>query len=324
MIPEHIRRSGTPGALVIVSLYTVVAAGALWVGDGLPTAVRIPLALPVLLFAPGYAVVTALLPVTRRTAAAAGDVESPKERPEAGLSPVERGILAVVASIAVVPMVAFAVAVVVGVELGPILAGVAGVTVSASAVGLLRSPADTLAGGRRESGHDVDWTAGLTDTVTLLAVGITVVLLVASAAVAFVGSGGPTATEFYLANDPDAGDDPTYDLRIEHESDDRQRYTVVIATGGAGDPVELDRRSTVVGPDETAAETYRADPGELEANATLLFLLYEGDAPADPDPGSAHRVLKLSNVTTGQTDGPSVLERGGVPAAVEGAAARIR
>jgi len=45
--------------LIAVSSYTVFVAGALLWFD-LPTAVRLPLALPVVLFTPGYAVVTAL------------------------------------------------------------------------------------------------------------------------------------------------------------------------------------------------------------------------------------------------------------------------
>lgn len=309
MTTERTRRSGTSTALLAVGLYALVAAAVLGWVDGLPAAVRVPLALPLLIFAPGYAVVTALFPTTGPTGTEADDEERlPERRAQAGLSPVERGVLAVVASVAVVPMVALVAAVTVGVVLAPILAGVAGVTVVAAAVGLVRSPgAGAVPEAPRDAGPDVDWTARLSDTVTLLAVGVAAVLLVASAAVAFVGSpdGGP-GTEFYLAGGPTDGDDPAYDLRIDHEADDRQRYTVVVAAASAGDLTELDRFSTTVGPGETASETYSLDPDAVESDEELLFLLYEGDAPATPDRDGAHRVLELSDVPSEDAASSSV------------------
>jgi hypothetical protein len=70
----------------------------------------------------------------------------------------------------------------------------------------------------------------------------------------------------------------------------------------SGSVTEVDRFATTVPPQETAVEAYRTDPAKLERNAnenaTLLFLLYRGDAPANPDPDTAHRTLRLRLTTS--------------------------
>lgn len=324
------RRSGTPrhqrttAVLAAISAYAVVSAGILWLFDGLPTVIRIPLALPVLLLIPGYAVLAALFPGSWRTAPeGAVDESAPQDRTRTGFSFLERGILAIVASIAVVPMVALATTAVAGVDVGSILAGVAGVTVIASGISIVRSPATETMETRRSEGQrigdrpilDDGGDRVLTDNVTRLAIALTVVLLVASAAVAFTGSTDDALmTEFYVV-DETGGDAATasqeeavYDLRIKHHGDESQRYTVVVLgqddVSGSGTSTgswtELDRTSLVVGSDETAAETYRATGSELSGRFTLRFLLYTGDAPPNPDSDTAHRTLELSvNSTAG-------------------------
>lgn len=298
--------------MLVVSLYAVVAAGALLRVEGLPTAVRIPLALPLLIFAPGYALVTALFPRRPGSRSVAGESRG-EEGLRTGMAPLERVTLGVVASIAIVPTMAVIANAVDGVYLAPVLAGVAAITVVASAVAVVRAPSggvstatsgDRFGPGDPESGR---WRDTLTDGVTLVAITLTAMLLVSSAALAFTGdSGDSIRTEFYLADDAADGDG-TVDLAVEHHGEDEQPYTVVVvaadspaANGTAGSASELDRFSMDVGPDETASETYRVADADLGDDATLLFLLYRGNAPDAPGSGSAHRQLRSSvNETTG-------------------------
>jgi len=127
---------GTAVLLMACSVYAVAAAVAL-VGFDLPTAARIPLALPLVLFVPGYGVVSALFPPVDFPERLAG-VGREDRHPAFGFATAERGVLSVIASIVVVPAVALAANPVTGIELTPVLAGVAGVTVVSSAVAVLR------------------------------------------------------------------------------------------------------------------------------------------------------------------------------------------
>lgn len=316
--PGSSRHQRTTAVLAAISIYTVATAGVLWLFDGLPTAVRLPLALPVLLLFPGYAVLNALLPgFGRPTNDLRTDDSPPEDRSPGDYSTLERGILAIVTSIAVVPMVALATAPVAGVDGDVILAGVAGVTVVASGISVLRSPAVETREARRAERQRFRGRAileagrkhVLTDTVSQVAIAITVLLLVASAGVAFTGSTDDAPmTEFYVVDETgDAGDVGTtspdgtvFDLRIKHHSDEPRPYTVVVmglddASGAdAGSWTELHRASLEVAPDETAGETYRATGSELNGTSTVQFLLYTGDAPADADPETAHRTLEIS------------------------------
>lgn len=322
---------GTAPMLIAVSVYTVAAAGLLWWFDGLPTAVRIPIALPILIVTPGYAVVAALFPASEE-AMHASNTESPASRQPSGtgLSALERGVLTVATSIAIVPLVALGVASVAGVALGPVLAGVAATTVVASGIAIVRAPPTKAivahrSPGRSDTGFDSLGSIRdsiVTDRITQLAIALTALLLVMSGAVAFTGpTGDSTATEFYLVNETGAASDPAgsssagtgdsasevFDLRIAHHGTESQRYTVVVLTGrhggsasqdGAQSWTELRRSSTVVQSNETAAVTYRVAEADLSPNSTVRFLLYREGASQSPEPETAHRVLKLAvNVT---------------------------
>lgn len=300
---------GRTTTLAAVSVYAIVVAAVLWAGDGLPLAVRLPLVLPLLLVAPGYAVVTALFPSSGTMRSSHSDADGAGRVTSPGLTTLERGALSVVASVAVVPMVALAIASVASIAVGPILAGVAGVTVLASVVAVLRAPAAGALAMRQSDGSTrtvrdrcrAALGTLVTDRLTQVAVALAAVLLLASAAVAFTGGpADPASTEFYLASEtgtPGDADVATgeYDLRITHHGEVSQRYTVVVLLeGGDGSSAELRRSSTVVDPGETAGETYSVDESELDGASTVRFLLYEGTAPESPSPDTAHRVLKLS------------------------------
>lgn len=318
--------------LVAVTAYAVVAAPILALGGWLPAAVRIPIALPLLVFVPGYAVVASLVP-SRRNAASGGESRGAGGI-DAGLSRLERLTLAIVASVALVPMVALVANAVVGVTLGPVLAGLVGLTASAAAVAASRRPTgdgtdrDPLAvgdengaGTPRPDGRvtrgDGRSAASPLDAVTLAAVAVAAVLLATSAVVAF--SDAPTsdaATEFYLVNDTEdgqfvggdyprtleAGETRAFALGIEHGDTATREYTVVARL----EPVdwaanatrvrsatELRRITTTVGPDEPAVRPYRVSVSNASEDRRLTFLLYRGGAPTAPDRRSAHRVVSL-------------------------------
>lgn len=298
-------RRSTATTMIAISVYTAIAAGVLWRFENIPAVARVLLGLPVLLFTPGYAVIAALFPRTGAVVVS---------------SRLERGILGVVASIAIVPMIALASTVTGSIDLALVLAGIAGLTVLASAVAIVRETLgepDPRGPDPYRDSSDADSTVrnAATDGLTLLAIAITALLLVASAAVAYTDDGGnqllntddrddQPMTEFYLVNESGPGTDTAvdgqnaYDLRINHFSSESQQYSVVLLLDPASDTgqswSELDRSSIAVGPDETATVTYRISQSEVAANDTVRFLLYTDEAPSTPDPDTAHRSLSIS------------------------------
>ena len=307
--------------LVAAAGYVVLVTAVLALVGDLPTAVAVPLSLPVFLLAPGYAVVTAIAPETARPGSpeTAGDRIGVRERHD-GLTPLERVTLAVVASIAVVPLVALALNFVVGVALPSTLAGVAVVTVAAAAIAAHRRQhpvSGPLTGAAGGSVGDRSLLAGVpTDGVTLGCAAIAALMLVSSASMAVTGGDAP-GTEFYVVTetadgsyqasgyptDLSEGSAAEYALGIEHHGETAREYTVVarlaVRNGtGANATVEesreLDRFSTTVPPGNATVETYEVTPTTTGDDLTLAFLLYEGEAPEDPSRESAHRVLHLS------------------------------
>jgi uncharacterized membrane protein len=294
---------------VACSLYTVVAAMLLIAVPALPTVVRVPLALPLLLFTPGYAVVAAAFPPVRtRQPGGDGPADGPAPRP--GLAALERGAVATFVSLATVPMVALVTTPLVGVRASVVLAGVVAVTLVATAVGLHRDPLALRAD--RPAPTAVARTAVARTWATAnrgftpVAIVLVVVLLASTAAVSMTGGDDAPRTEFYLVDD--AGDDADqaraagddYHLRLAHHGDRSREYTVVVeATVGDGPADDrsrrrLDRFSTTVAPAETRSATVPV-PEDLEPGSTVHFLLYRGEAPADPDRASAHRTLRVTH-----------------------------
>jgi|AntDeeMinimDraft_5_1070356.scaffolds.fasta_scaffold00308_25 uncharacterized membrane protein len=304
--------------LAVAAGYVVAVTAVLALVGDLPTAVAVPLALPVLLFAPGYAVVTAISPARAAPAGAEGPGDRlGVRRRHDGLSRLERLTLSVVASVAVVPLVALVLDFVVGVALVPVLAGVSAVTVVSALVAAHRRGSATakLAGTAGGPATDRSLLAGVpTDGITLGCAAIAVLMLVGSATMAVTGDRA-AETEFYLVTETadgeyeasgyttDLADGETaeYTLGIEQHSAQPQEYTVVAqlqARSGTGANAtvesreELDRFSTTVRPDNATMETSTVTP-TTTGDRTLAFLLYEGEAPAEPDRESAHRVVHL-------------------------------
>lgn len=289
--------------LVALCIYTIGSSALLWMMEGLPTVVRIPLALPILLFAPGYALVSALVPSRpERTGIHRNDTETSVS----SVSSLERLLLAVVTSVALVPMAAVAVNAIVGIQLGATLAVIAGITVLGSAVGILRSRSGSVRTDNAPNRRTRNWRRALTDPLTIVAIILTVALLGSSAALVAVDPGDETLeTEFYVADnesETNSTDEAMYSLRIAQDDVPNQQYTVVVTasdseTDAAG--TELHRFSTTVSAGETAESGVQIFEPDLESDAMVRFLLYRGDAPDSPDPDSAHRVIRQSVNETG-------------------------
>jgi len=294
----------TAGTLTAASVYALAAAALLLFVEGLPTAVRIPLALPLVLAVPGYAAVTALVPGPRPPRDADGT--EPGRRPEPGLSAGERLVLSVVASIALVPAAVLATLPVTGVGRAPTLVAVAALTLVLSAVAILRLPARTGAEARREAVPAFGRPSVPTDAVSLVAVGLVAVLLLSSAGLALTSGSDALRTEFYVADQPAGEAAGTYDLRIDHHGGTAQTYTLAVAVSdgdGNGDEVTwraLQRRTVTVGPDETGAESVALSDADIEGASRLRLALYTGDPPAALADATPHRTLELSLGESGE------------------------
>lgn len=334
--------------LIAAALYAVLASALLIVGAGLPAAIRVPVALPLLLFVPGYAVVTALLPANRAAGIAPGSgrADGLERSPPGGydgLSTLERYTLSLVTSVGIVPTVALLAAVLVGVDLVPILIGVTLVTLLSAVLAATRRTGTAGREAADATGTDGPTFAGPaawlpTDAVTIAAVAVSILLLATSAAVAFSGPGPNAGTtelsvgsesggEFVADGYPETlqpGETETVDVAVEHGGETAREYEVVAtldaveyanasaggndttaAPGADGDgttvtaTAELDRYSTTVEPDERAIDAVELDPtaasGALGAaeNHRVTILLYEDEAPAEPDQEAAHRTVSL-------------------------------
>lgn len=293
-VPSRHDYASQRALLLAVAVYTVVAAAALLAVPDLPVGARIVFALPILVFTPGYAVVSALFIVGTQAHA------------------LERVIVGVVVSLALTPMVALVVDVTVGLDATVVLGGLIALTLAGAALGFVRTSGrrvDPLAA--QTDGGEVlrSWTPARPDGLSLVAIALVAILLTASAAIAFTGSPtGQSSTEFYVENTPTvvgadgAGAQPVtaYDLRVTHHGDTAQRFTVVaLSVDTAGDgaqsqaSTEFASRSATVAPDQTVPFTVQV-PQSVEPGSTVLFLLYEGDAPQAPSRDTAYRTLKVT------------------------------
>ncbi len=203
-----LHRTGPYADLLLVASYTTVVASVLqspgWLG---PTA-RIPVALPVLLFAPGYALVTAIFP-SLTVESVTSDSRAPPTRPRNrlnGLVPVERVTLAVVASASGLPMVLYGLSMVTRIRLSLICAVAATVTVGCCAV---------AAGRRTVTGWEPPVDGGLgrevldiesrIDVLPVLAAVVAVVLVTVAGVVVLDGNGATANAELAIGTENAAG-----------------------------------------------------------------------------------------------------------------------
>lgn len=290
-------------------------------------------ALPLFLFLPGYVLAAALVPRTGETPATASPGAGPPDATSGpgwsadgfASAAVERTALSVVGSVSAAMLVGLAASVTPwGLTLRSSVAGLCGVTLLAgllAAYRRLQRPVEARLGATTPwaalPGDDAVRDPDRRDYV-VGAIAAGSLLFGAGTAVhaAVDPPRGETFTEFSLLTEgPDgdlvAGDYPTefapgqsrpVVVSIANEERARTAYEVVVeiqrvpGRGEGGGPVdreELARYSTVVAEGATDRERVALDPSLTGERLRVAFLLYRGEAPADPSTETAYRTLHL-------------------------------
>ncbi len=296
---------------------------------GVSGAVRIALASPLVLLLPGYALVSILFPEASSDGATPFDDEktglSNPRTTDGGIGGIERFILSVVLTVAIVPLVVLvSSATPWGVTLEPILIGVVAVTIVLSFLGILarwRCPPDrrftasipvaALWFTRARTPYD---STSATPFNALLALSMVVLLASAGYAIAnplqhdgfteFAVETEPVTgeTETMYTSSYAAGESQALPLAITNREHRETSYTTVVllqrVTVDDGEVTitetdELARETATVSDGETYHQSIDITPTMAGDDLRLLVLLYEGEAPDDPTAENAYRVLRL-------------------------------
>lgn len=316
-----------PADLTAVALFTLLTGAAVAVPGVRSTALRSVLAVPFVLFVPGYAVVAALFPE-----AGASDAEADEGTDESaraarpGLTYVERAALSFGVSIAVVPLVGLVLNLTpFGIQLAPVLLSVAGLTLAASALAVYRRlqlpVTDRFSVPYRRwgrsavgvfSGHESNLDRLLT-VVTVVAL----LLAVTSAGYALaVPKEADAFTELYLVTERDDGelvadDYPTEFVsgesrslvvgvgNYEHQSVEYslvvelQNATVANNSTRVRERAELSRQRLTLADEETREREVTVTPEMTGDRLRLSFMLFKGDPPSTPTADEAYRETHL-------------------------------
>lgn len=291
---------------------------------------------PFVTLLPGYVLLASLFPsVGKHDAYPFDRNESGLENPmptKAGVDGVERLAFSMLLSIVVVAGVALlANFTPYGVTLLPILYGVAGWTLSLTAVAFVRRvrldpeeryaprPGKFVSALRFSRGPSASWGNESRSTYFDVALGLAILLFATSIGYAAVNppQGGQAAgfTEFYVETENVTGDvESTYPSQFtpgesrplsvgitNHEQDavDYRLFVLEQRTDGAGanatvtEETRLDRQTVSLGHGETTTVSLSVAPTMTGTDLRLVLLLYEGDPPADPSPDTAYRTLRL-------------------------------
>lgn len=308
------------GDLLFVLVWTTLAAGAILAG--VPSTIRIVLAVPLVLVLPGYALLGVLFPRrqegqrVRRTGTQEG---------RATLSHLERFALSLVTSLALIPATAFVLNFTpFGVAPLAVLFAVTALTVGltvAAYIARVSVPTDrryrfplALTGGaltsmlRRPDGlstpapfEPTSETQRLFNLVFLVGV-LVVAGSIGYAAVTPAGGEGPF-TEFYLLTKTDGGDFRMENLPHQFEQGEPRslyvavgnhegrpiEYTVVVTLAGE----QLDQFQVRAGPGTTNRVKREIVPDRTGQRLRLSFLLYRGAPPQQPTRENAYRSVHL-------------------------------
>lgn len=329
LLPEPIRR--LPADLAATSILTLLAGAAALLPLVRETPLRVVLGLPLVLFLPGYALVAALFPEegsgpgTTDTDESDTDAAS-QEQDRDGIDGIERVALSFGLSIAVTPLIGLVLNFTPwGIRLVPILVGVGGFTLVATAVAAHRRrqlPSDDrftvpyrewLAGARAEL-FEPD---SRTDAALNVLLALSIILAVASVGYAVaVPKEGEAFTELYLLTEQEDGDlvaanYPTNFTQGEsrslivgignHEHEavtyttviELQRVQVANNSTTVLEQRELQRFTTRVGANQTLHRPTTITPTLTGERLRLAFLLYKGDPPANPTVDNAYREVHL-------------------------------
>ena len=318
LLPRRVRE--LPADLAAVVLMVGLTNVAVFAPVLRETALRVPVGLVFVLFIPGYAFIAALFPEQG---------ESPTEEESvsrSGIDNIERVALAFGLSIAIVPLLGLVLNFTPwGIRLTPIMLAVSGFTLVSVAVAAYRRRQlpeaerfrvpyrDWLATARAE----VFEPANRTDAAlnVLLAVSILLALGAVGYAVMFPPQ-GEQFTEFYLLTEDDDGDlvaagypealtvgeSAELVVGVENNEHETVEYTVVVQLQAVEivgnetqvlERTELDRFETTLAHNETWQHHHDVTPTMVGEDLRLQYLLYRGDAPAEPTLENSYRDVHL-------------------------------
>lgn len=313
----------TYGDVVVVLAYALVAEGG--VASGVFTGpLRVLLALPLLFFLPGYALVSALFPARSQTEDETGMSLSTALR-QPGLEWVERGALSLGASLVVLPLVGVALPLLgVPYETTPVVSAlvlVTGVGMLVGAVRRLRLPESERVvipvarwyGELRASTVDAD---SSTDAALNVALAVAVVVSMAALGVGLAApQDGETFTEVAVLTEQGgelvasgypssvtAGEPTSFTLTVENREGEAIDYTSVVVlervrTSDGSVTVlersELERVAMSVANGETGQQQVTVRPDLLGEDLRLRVLVYEGEPPAELSAATADNYLTL-------------------------------
>lgn len=293
--------------LVAVALLTAVAGAALFTLDG---PVRVVLVLPLILFFPGYAFLSALFPEESglgRSRRGRQPWGSPRRRGrdrgkqsgerEMLLGNIERFVLSIALSLALVALVVFGLNFTVGFEtrrIGIMLIGFTGsMIIFAVARRITLPPQERYTVEITTDGVPMD--AGF-----LGLFGISLLVLAASAG-AFalmdpIEDAGPgisaitenesTSNTTWKAAEKNIINGEPVKLLVQNNGEQTEQYTLVVARDGS----ELERFTPTI----KAGGEKRIDYNPPDDGKWLQLYLYEGDAPENPSPESADILARYS------------------------------
>lgn len=298
---------------------------------GVPGPVRILLGIPFLLFLPGYALVAVLYPDSSDDEYQSFDDEKTTRRgpllSSGGLEPIERFVLSVVASVAIVPAVTLvSSATPWGITVRPIVAGVALATIVFSLLAIVqryRCPPErrfalSLSGSFLLFSADRSAYGRSAPSPVLynaIFLGALVVLL---ATAGFAVANPPEHdgyTEFYLETEEvngemevmyddslSAGESQSVTAYIANEEHEERSYTTVVALQQVSyedDSVTVHEQdvlaseSATVTNGETREQTLEFEPTRTGDDLRLVLYLYEGEPPEGPTGENAYRTIEL-------------------------------
>lgn len=274
----------------------------------LPIAVKALVALPFLLFLPGYAVVSALFPAARG-AQTSGTFEVGVTEPTLA----ERIALSFGLSLAIVPVVGVIVDAVWALTVVPVLAGVTVCTVLAGFAAFIRRTRlpETQQFSVIVALQSVSLGLGNRPATKLFFVGailLTVAALGASSVVAITDDGSGV-TEFYLTTEgPDGdqvmateetvGNDSTHNLVVERSGVSSEEHTIVVMTyiptdDGTTDWRTLDEMTVTLDENGVGTVTHDVQVERGDRPLVLTYLLYEDEPPDEPSQRNSLRWLRV-------------------------------
>jgi len=335
---------GLPGDLILATLYALVVGTAIAV-VGLPELPRFVLGAPLVLFLPGYAVLSALFP--GRPSRNAGRVSSlsgmarrftsMRSIQRRGMRWGERAALSFGLSLFLIPMLALVlgfVTLLLGTSslfrTGPVVGILVAVVLAGALVGTVRRL--RLARAERFAvpvGYWLrDFADGLTDSPVdaLLNVVLVLAILVGTASLGYAlavpqEAGG--SANIHIGTTDDSGNfqferpanltvnqPQQYTLGVTNNGQQAENYTVVVqlqrrSGGEVLSREELKRFSSpTIPPNRTWRNQHTITPNISENNIRLVYLLYEGDPPANPTRNNAYRATWFSiDVSSGGSGG---------------------